>query len=395
MPLYWYMRVAPSRKRGFEALREFKDDPNCFITFTSLEKVGVNPSTPYSTPVGVYAYKLHDVWNELEDNNYMFGIERPFVSVLRLATANVLNIGTLPDKEPYVSRMKQFYATNGGKDFQTLVSDFEACKTPVYQNDLPGKFVYNLGNYMCKRLSGEERGTVKRSMVLFNKLLRETGFEAVVDQTSTIHLLQPSQAVFLTPASYKVEGTVPNAAYDPNKQAPGDTYWYEGANPTVDNVIFRKNGTEFEVLLIERRGKVEHGKWAFPGGFIDTAGKKGEMWVAGRENPLQAAIRELHEETNLYASLIAERIQAVGVFEGHGRDPRDNDRAWSKSHAFTLVLPDNVDISQICARDDAAKVGWFKLSAVPPLAFDHAKILTKASDLLAISSPVVPPIELV
>lgn len=379
------MRIAKQSK-GFEALREFKDDPSAFITFTTLEKVGVNPSTPYSTPVGVYAYNLQDVWNELEDNNYMFGIERPYVSVLKLATPKVLNVDTLSSTEPYLARMQKFYEGQGG-DFAEGVTAFKTCKTPVYQSETPGKLVYNLGNFLCRKLVGEERGKVKRSMVLFNKLLREIGFEAVVDRTSTIHLLQPSQAVFLTPASYTVAKTLPNLVYDPSKAAPGNTYWFVGANPTVDNVILRKGDKEYELLLVKRRGQVEHGKWAFPGGFMDTSSKKGDMWVAGRETPLQAAIRELHEETNLNASMLADLVKPVGVFEGHGRDPRDNDTAWSKSHAFTVMLPETLDVTKIEARDDAEAVGWFKLSEVPLLAFDHGKILNEALRVLAIAPP--------
>jgi hypothetical protein len=77
---------------AIDALKKYKDDPSYFITFTSIEKVGLNPKTPYSTPVGLYAYKLDDVFDDLQDKNYLFGKDRPFVNVLKLNTNKVMDL---------------------------------------------------------------------------------------------------------------------------------------------------------------------------------------------------------------------------------------------------------------------------------------------------------------
>ena len=158
-------------------------------------------------------------------------------------------------------------------------------------------------------------------------------------------------------------------------------YFFRGANPTVDLVVYREGKNGREVLLIQRKsGTTEGGKWAIPGGFIDTTAKKGEEWRADKETPLDAALRELEEETGLkLTDDIKKLVKPVGVYEGSGRDPRDNKESWSKSHAFTVVLPRGVG-DAVKGLDDASDAKWFPVSQIPKeIAFDHAKILAAAS----------------
>ena len=159
-------------------------------------------------------------------------------------------------------------------------------------------------------------------------------------------------------------------------------YFYRGANPTVDLVVFREGRSGKEVLLIQRkRDTVEGGKWAIPGGFINTNAQRGEAWKAGAETPLDAAVRELGEETGLHITDSLKRsIKRVGVYEGGGRDPRDTAESWSRSHAFTVTLPEGV-VDHVHGSDDASAARWFPLNRLPLLAFDHAKILKDARKL--------------
>ncbi len=158
-------------------------------------------------------------------------------------------------------------------------------------------------------------------------------------------------------------------------------FWYLGENPTVDMVVMKDR----RVLLIKRGvGGAESGKWALPGGFIDSQASRGQEWVPGRETPRQAALRELNEETNLklFGRLknLSSRLVEVGVFEGGGRDPRDSEVAWSRSHAFAVRLldSDSVNFSQIQGMDDALEARWVGLDELPPMAFDHERILSEA-----------------
>lgn len=361
---------------ALKSLEKYKDDDSYFITFTSIEKVGLNPKTPFSTPVGVYAYKLKDVYDELLEKNYLFGVDRPYVNVLQINTNKVLDLENYSNKQQDIEKLKKIYESEFDDAFEDILKEFESSKDLLYPINTDGKYVYGLMNHISNKKSGKS-GEAKKSMVYFNVLLRKMGYDVVIDRTGTIHLLQPSQAVFLTPSSYKVIEKIINKNYDVETQKTS-TYWYKGMNPTVDNVILKKTPDSYEVLLIKRAGKIEHGKWALPGGFIDTNSKKGEEWKAGRETPKQAAIRELQEETGLYVQALSSMIKEVGVYEGNNRDPRDTEDSWSRSYAFTLLLPDDFSTNNIVARDDAADAAWFDIKSLPRLAFDHSTIIGDA-----------------
>ena len=158
-------------------------------------------------------------------------------------------------------------------------------------------------------------------------------------------------------------------------------YWRPGPNPTVDLVLIYNN----KILLIKRgEGGSEANKWAIPGGFIDTSSKKGEPFRMDKELPKQAALRELEEETGLDLTNtlhISSRMREVGVYEGDQRDPRDNKKAWSRSHVFALILTDDdgIDINRVRGFDDASDAHWFNINKLPSqIAFDHHKIIKDA-----------------
>lgn len=168
----------------------------------------------------------------------------------------------------------------------------------------------------------------------------------------------------------------------PTDPTPPEAYWYVGVNPTADMVVFRTINRMPHVLLIRRGGVTEHGKWALPGGFINTSARKGQRWMPGKESPLDAAIRETREETQLNLTSIRDTISPVGIYEGQQRDPRDTPDAWARSYAFGVVVPDTFVLPSLRATDDASRVQWQDLRQLSSLAYDHAFIIHDAQKLL-------------
>ncbi len=124
---------------------------------------------------------------------------------------------------------------------------------------------------------------------------------------------------------------------------------------TVDVAVFVR-GEPLLVLLIQRGEPPFAGEWALPGGFVE----EGEVVAS-------AAARELAEETGIRAR----DLRLLGVYSAAGRDPR----GWTVSVAYVHELDADVAVS---GGDDAAAAGWFAVDALPPLAFDHAQIVTEA-----------------
>ena len=134
-------------------------------------------------------------------------------------------------------------------------------------------------------------------------------------------------------------------------------YCYKYPHPavTTDCAIFGFDGSELQVLLIERGIEPFKGKWAFPGGFLNMDETAGE-----------GALRELKEETGLENAY----IEQFNTYSDPGRDPRE--RVITIAH-YALVR-----IQEVKGGDDAAKAQWFPIDEVPQLAFDHDKILRDA-----------------
>ena len=139
------------------------------------------------------------------------------------------------------------------------------------------------------------------------------------------------------------------------------TYTYDYPRPavTTDCVIFGYDGKELKVLLIERGIEPFKGCWAFPGGFLNMD-----------EDALSGARRELKEETGLEDAF----IEQFHTFSEPGRDPR--------GRVITIAHYALVKIQEVEGGDDAAQARWFSIGEVPPLAFDHDRILRMAMSRL-------------
>ena len=88
-----------------------------------------------------------------------------------------------------------------------------------------------------------------------------------------------------------------------------------------------------------------------------------------KESQEQAAERELREETGLQNI----KLEQVHTFSDPDRDPRTR----VISTAYSAVI-DNESQIHPQSGSDAAEVGWFNLSDLPVLAFDH-KLIIKIS----------------
>jgi|GEM_PF-1569748 len=147
---------------------------------------------------------------------------------------------------------------------------------------------------------------------------------------------------------------------------------HPGPNDAVDVVAVRRGpGGRDEVLLIARHidAAAEAGRFALPGGFVEPG-----------ESLPTAARRELQEETGL--SIDEAALVPVTVVEGGGRDPRDTDERWVRSHVFVIRLADGVR-PVVRGGSDAARAFFVDVGRLPGrLAFDHDQLLRQALQML-------------
>lgn len=137
-----------------------------------------------------------------------------------------------------------------------------------------------------------------------------------------------------------------------------DIVVYRNPAPTVDVIIFVPGDSPDQdgVVLVERANE-PHG-WALPGGFVDYG-----------ETCENAAVREMKEETALEVVLTG----LFGVYSDPDRDPR--------SHTMSVIYTGFAkNIEAIAAGDDAARAQVFPLNELPPMVFDHDRILADFID---------------
>ena len=121
----------------------------------------------------------------------------------------------------------------------------------------------------------------------------------------------------------------------------------------ADAVIITLDG----IVLIQRANPPFAGRFALPGGFVEI----GETVEA-------AAIREAREETGLDIDLLG----LVGVYSDPERDPR--------GHVVSLAFLARGK-GNLLAGSDARAARIFPLEELPPLAFDHDRIISDAKAL--------------
>lgn len=140
------------------------------------------------------------------------------------------------------------------------------------------------------------------------------------------------------------------------------TYDFPRPSVTSDILVFSIRDGGLQVLLIQRKIDPFRGVWAIPGGFVQMD-----------EDIRDGARRELEEETGLAGI----PLRQLGAYGDPGRDPR--------GRVITIAFIALVPSSDLVARggSDAQDARWFPVDGLPPLAFDHARILADGRASLA------------
>lgn len=155
-------------------------------------------------------------------------------------------------------------------------------------------------------------------------------------------------------------------------QRPWGQLRHPGPNDAADIVVVRRGAQGDDELLLIRRhddSGAAAGRMSLPGGFVRPG-----------ESPRDAAVRELLEETGVRVP--ASALVPVCVVAGGGRDPRDTQERWVRSHVFATriagVAPDDTAGSLVLGGSDAAAALFVSVERRPPLAFDHDTLVARA-----------------
>jgi hypothetical protein len=177
-----------NKELWFDYLKEKysgKDVSDLYITFVYVDKVGINPKTIFSTPIGVYSYPMEFILDE-EDVPYRGELKPKKIKVIKSISKKFLS-DELSSTE-YNTKIKELIKLTKVSD-----EDIEKFEKSARKKTYFGK-LWNV-----------TRMVSKEDIVKWSRLLINLGYDYVVDNGfGVIHPSESTQAVFLNPKSYKV-----------------------------------------------------------------------------------------------------------------------------------------------------------------------------------------------
>lgn len=207
------------RMPALQSLIPFVDQPNVFVSFRDIKKLGINPRpNDPTTPIGIYAYPLtKSFYTTMEDRMIPYAGHRDFIYLFR-GEGNIVDLGTYSetDLSHDIDKMKDMFIASikvseegwvsrasdkDISDYAINAVDGYAFSTPLGQNT-PADRMWAATRGLSRRLGIM---MVRDHSAVWNGLMRRLGYDGLVDPgMSVIHKVEKSQAVFFSKASCKV-----------------------------------------------------------------------------------------------------------------------------------------------------------------------------------------------
>jgi hypothetical protein len=204
---------------------------NAFASFTNINKLGINPKSKYDTPLGIYAYPLDYILDEVGDWYEMtklpFAGGNPFVNLFEIkGNLVILNGLSQSDLSKYYLKLGDYYsktlgAKKGSTEWKSAVDELETwiVDAPTYAliNSNGGRLWY-VTMKMSWAITEFYGKSSKSSSIVWNKIFREIGIDAALDMgDGVIHSNEPHQLVVFNPRSIR------NVKRFDNKYSPQST----------------------------------------------------------------------------------------------------------------------------------------------------------------------------
>ncbi len=318
------------RQNIVDILAQYRDRDDVYVSFTQLNKLGVNPKSAYKTPLGIYAYPVKQLWSRYLEpaiNRKFHSISINLDQIIPFAGGQPHAVlFSCPEQPGMISDFDSYTAEDFARDIKILV-DVATPYSPSVRSDMEG-YVESARNeanvnspigriwYITYALSQViEYRTKKSAPAVWNALLRRLGFIGISDTRGLgmIHENEPMQALFLTTKNLKIIGTYYNKyhdpkfndtkaqtgqrAYDRKKEMIQVTEWFYGklfgrkVNPNniedfsfmVEQIVEMTKG----VTIPERLANIMQHKFKeYSGILVDGSALRRKLWIIlGEEYP--------------------------------------------------------------------------------------------------------------
>jgi hypothetical protein len=223
---------------SYELLKPYSKDEDIYISFTSVNKIGVNPQSGHNTPIGVYTYPLSVIWDEYEINRKAHDIRKAgYDDKLTAFSINRLMGRSVPfaGESSYIQVIKKkptkkfidvsIYSSKNYDDDMEKIIEMITPGNRDYAKELIQRYTYDsayrspggsMWNVLRKMTQNHQNLFIdplpSKPPVAWTALFRRLGWLGFEDKMGKgiIHSSEPFQAVFLSSKIYRHVDTVLN-----------------------------------------------------------------------------------------------------------------------------------------------------------------------------------------
>lgn len=215
---------------GQDIFNKYKNLPqselkNLFVSFTDVNKIGINPRSAYNTPIGIYTYPLDYVLSHESNSDLPFaGVRKHIFVVSRMKP--ILYLSTYDNLVEDCNKIKTYLLSKDFNEHDVDDTIKEALESVRGSQNIQASKMWNIAR-MAAVLIDRESVNVRRDLrgmnmgtdvVEFNKILRVVlGYDVIYDDKGygIIHVNEPTQCVFLSKSALNVVEGLNNSKRSP------------------------------------------------------------------------------------------------------------------------------------------------------------------------------------
>ncbi len=204
-----------AKLNALDRLSKYKNDDKVHITYTLLNKVGINPKTKFTdTAAAVFCYPLKEIWSDIERD----GIRNVEFAANKARYIFVLKEKTKPLQETSTYNFEKL--NKDLKKIREIVNDDAALEVAekqvsanISKTDRPAKFLmrflYHLGKNLKSKSPAKSFGPPQIAGFI-SKIQLSLGYSGFKDTKGKgdIHPAEPIQSYFLSSKYYEVIDSV-------------------------------------------------------------------------------------------------------------------------------------------------------------------------------------------
>lgn len=190
-------------------------DVTAFVSFTSIDKLGINPGSKYKTPLGIYAYPLSYVQSRIKtehspEHRLPFAGDQPYATLFTVDPKRIIFLSKFSkaDLDTLISHMGEVYP-----DDHSAIDRALAWAKQHANVKTAGGIMWA----MTMMFAGMNTSESQNRAAKWNKVFQDLGIDGVVDDDGDgiIHSNERTQAVF-----FKKPGVIKNEKRIYNKYSP-------------------------------------------------------------------------------------------------------------------------------------------------------------------------------